>query len=73
MYFIIFNVKNKNKEKHKEMYPILLIITSFESESVPDFAKTEFANTIIFLLEYSWKRMEQFRGFLFLFQRIQTG
>ena len=28
--------------------------------SVPDFAKTEFANTIIFLLEYSWKRMEQF-------------
>ena len=27
MYFIIFNVKNKNKEKHKAMYPILLIIT----------------------------------------------
>ena len=32
MYFIIFNVKNKNKEKHKAMYPILLIITSFESD-----------------------------------------
>ena len=27
MYFIIFNVKKRNKEKHRLMYPILLIIS----------------------------------------------